>query len=180
LPALPTWLLATVALLSAIAAASDLRARRIPNWLTLSGVLAGFGLNAMLLGWSGLSASGLGLALAFALYFPLYLLRGMGAGDVKLMAALGSLLGPMNWFWVFVYTAFAGGIFVVTVLPFQGRFKRVITNVGYAVWEMIHFRPPYLRTEELDVRSDKSFRLPHGVFIALGVAAFLLFGGLRS
>src|SRR5512139_2100091 len=84
------------------AAVFDVRSRRIPNWLNLFGVVAGVLLNWFLnvdkYNWR---SSLMGLVLAFAIYFPLYLLRGMGAGDVKLMSAIGSLVGPANWFGVF-------------------------------------------------------------------------------
>ena len=72
----------------AIAAVYDIRFRRIPNWLVLTGLVLGLGLNTFLFRWPGARASLLGIGLAFLIYFPLYLLRGMGAGDVKLMAAI--------------------------------------------------------------------------------------------
>src|SRR5262249_21483655 len=65
-----------------VAAVYDARFRRIPNWLVLSGLVLGIGLNGFLFEWSGLRTSFLGLGVAFLVYFPLYLLRGMGAGDV--------------------------------------------------------------------------------------------------
>src|SRR5690348_15576050 len=100
-----------------VAAAYDIRYRRIPNWLTAGGVLMGFALNAFLLAHppSVLSLGGLlfslkGFGLAFGLYFFLYALRAMGAGDVKLMAAIGAMVGWQNWFGIFLVTAILGGI----------------------------------------------------------------------
>src|ERR1700723_578037 len=76
-----------------VAGIYDVLYRRIPNWLTLSGVLAGIGLNSFLYpGWPGLRLSLLGLAAGFGAYFVMYSLRAMGAGDVKLMAAIGALV----------------------------------------------------------------------------------------
>jgi prepilin peptidase CpaA len=73
------------------AAFYDLRWRRIPNWLVLAGVLLGFGLNGFLSGapLRGLLQALLGFGLASLVYFPLYVIRAMGAGDVKLMMAVG-------------------------------------------------------------------------------------------
>ena len=99
-----------VAVIVIAAAATDLRSRRIPNWLTLSGVCAGLLLNWYMEGLVGIRTSLEGLALGFGVYFVLYCLRAMGAGDVKLMAAVGAIVGPQNWVWVFIATAIAGGV----------------------------------------------------------------------
>ena len=81
-------------LLVVVAAYLDLRDRRIPNWLTGTGVLVGLGSNYYQSGWPGLRNGLLGLSAAFALYALLFALRAMGGGDVKLMAAVGAFTGP--------------------------------------------------------------------------------------
>src|SRR6516164_1590830 len=96
--------------LIAIAAVSDIRSRRIPNWLTFGGMLVGLAVNAALLGSRGLKTSALGLLVGFGVYFALYLFRAIGAGDVKLMGAVGALVGPSNWWSVFLVAAIAGGV----------------------------------------------------------------------
>src|SRR5579871_918007 len=98
----PLILRAVLLLLVILAAIWDIRFRRVPNWLTLTGVLIGVGLNSFLYESAGLWASLEGLGLALLIYFPLFLLRGMGAGDAKLMAAVGALAGPMNWLGILV------------------------------------------------------------------------------
>ncbi len=92
----------------AMAAIYDIRFRRIPNWLVLAGLVIGIGLNTFLFEWAGLLFALKGFAFAFVIYFPLYLLRGMGAGDVKLMAAIGSIVGWRNWLGIFIITAVVG------------------------------------------------------------------------
>jgi prepilin peptidase CpaA len=151
----------------------DLRFRRIPNWLALAGLVVGLALNALLFGLPGLQTSGLGLGLAFLIYFPLYLLRAMGAGDVKLMAAIGAIVGPGNWFVLFITTAILGGLFGVILLLFKGRIAKTFWNMGWIMHEMLHMRAPYKSSEELDVRSDRAVRMPHGAVIALGALLFL-------
>src|SRR4051812_28866469 len=86
-----------------VAAGYDIRYRRIPNWLVLAGIVTGFAWNVSS-GWSGLGHAAAGFGLGFALYFPLYLLRARGAGDVKLLAAVGAIVGPANCLWVFLLT----------------------------------------------------------------------------
>src|SRR2546430_1589063 len=92
-----------------VAAIWDIRTRRIPNWLTFPGIVLGIALNSFLYQpvgpWFGLVLSLKGLGLAFIVYFVLYLLHAMGAGDVKLMAAIGAAAGAMNWFGIFLLTS---------------------------------------------------------------------------
>jgi len=169
----PMVLLFIVLLVVSFAAIYDIRYRRIPNWLVLAGMLLGIGLNTFLFEWSGLRFSLLGLGLAFLVYFPLYLLRGMGAGDVKLMASVGAMVGWTNWIGIFIITAILGGLAAVALLFSRNRLLYGLTNVGYMVGDLLSFRPPYARNEELDLSSGRSMKLPHGVFIALGSFVFL-------
>ena len=171
---LPAVMQVVLVLTVLTAAIYDLRYRRIPNWLVLTALVVGFGLNTFLFEMAGLKRAALGMALALAIYFPLYLLRAMGAGDAKLMAALGSIVGPGNWIVLFVATAVLGGMVAVIVLLFAGRIRKTFWNVGWIINEIIHFRAPYHSSEELDVRSARAMRLPHGVAIALGSIAFLV------
>lgn len=157
----------------AVAAFYDIRVRRIPNWLVLAGLVAGVGLNTFLFEWAGLLFSLAGLGLAFLVYFPLYLLRGMGAGDVKLMAAIGSMVGWRDWLGIFIITAILGGIAAIALLVGRKQLARGFSNVGYLIIELLSFRPPYARNEELDVTSSKSAKLPHGAVIAWGCLVFL-------
>jgi prepilin peptidase CpaA len=160
------------------AAVFDIRSRRIPNWLTLTGIVLGFGLNALLAyPWPlvGMQYSGLGLLFAFAVYFVLYLIHAMGAGDVKLMAAVGAILAsPSGWFKLFIVTALIGGLFALVLLLARGRLRKTFWNVAYLVNELGHARAPYMSREELDVKSPKAVTLPHGFTIAVSCLIFVI------
>jgi prepilin peptidase CpaA len=166
-----------LALLALVLAAAiyDVRYRRIPNWLTLSGVILGLGLNGFLnAARPGIfKSSMIGLGAAFGIYFVLYALRAMGAGDVKLMAAVGAVVGWPNWFGIFVVTAAIGGIMALMLIVMRKRFKKTIFNVGFILSEMKSGRPAYVGKEELDVRNPKAMGLPHGAVIAIGTLFFL-------
>ena len=156
------------------AAIFDIRYRRIPNWLTFGGVLLGLVINFAI----GPPAGGIlfaleGLAAGFGVYLCLYLLHATGAGDVKLMGAVGSLVGWERWFGVFFVTAIIGGVIAIVLVTVRGRLKRTLFNVGFILSEMAHGRPAYVAKEELDVRSPKALRLPHGVVIAISAFFFL-------
>src|SRR3954466_3907979 len=99
-----------------IAAITDLYSRRIPNALAVAGFVAGLSLNAWLNGWGGLAQSVMGFGLAVLIYVPLFLLRAMGGGDVKLMAAAGAIVGPRDWFTLFIMASIAGGVIAVGFL----------------------------------------------------------------
>jgi prepilin peptidase CpaA len=159
--------------LALIAGVVDIRVRRIPNWLVLTGFTAGITLNSLLFGWSGLNSALSGAGLAFAVYFLFYLLRAMGAGDVKLMAAIGALTGPNGWLAIFFFTAIAGGTVALALLLAKGRFKRTLLNVSIMLHQLSRLQAPYHATEELDVRSGKALRLPHGASIAIGTLTYL-------
>ena len=148
-----------VVLLALVLAAAvyDVRYRRIPNWLTVLGVLVGLALNTFLYqGWPGLRLSLIGLGAGFGVYFVLYMLHFMGAGDVKLMAAIGAMVGWADWFGIFLVTAILGGVAALLLVVFRGRLKRTLFNVGFLLSEMKSGRPAYLGREELDVRNPKA------------------------
>jgi prepilin peptidase CpaA len=160
--------------LALAAAVYDVPYRRIPNWLTAGGVVLGLALNTFIYqGWPGFRFSLLGLCAGFGAYFILYSMRAMGAGDVKLMAAIGAMVGWQNWFGIFLMTAIVGGLAGLALVLARGRLRKTVFNVGFIVSEMKSGRPAYLKKEELDVRSPKSMGLPHGAVIALGTLCFL-------
>src|SRR5690348_13529460 len=99
---MPTILKIVLFALVLVAGAYDFRFRRIPNWLCSTGIIAGVGVNLYLFDWHGVIVAVLGSLSALAIYIPLYLARGMGAGDVKLMAAVGSVVGVHDWLGLFL------------------------------------------------------------------------------
>ena len=169
----PGTLILLIALIVA-AAAYDIPYRRIPNWLTASGALAGIAMNMFLYeGWPGLRLAFGGLAVGFGIYFMLYAIRAMGAGDVKLMAAVGAMVGWQDWVAIFLITAIIGGFASLTLMTLRGRVKKTLWNVGFVLTEMKSGRAAYLTNEELDVRSARAVGLPHGAVIAAGTLVFL-------
>jgi prepilin peptidase CpaA len=160
------------------AALFDSRQRRVPNWLALAGLLLGIGLNTFLYENAGFWTSLKGLGLAFLIYFPLYLLRGMGAGDVKLMAAVGAIAGPSNWLGIMVLTALFGGVAAIVLVTAKGRIRKTFENIRMILLSARHLQAPYDANPDLDVHSNQSLRLPHAVVIAFGTFGLLLAAGI--
>jgi prepilin peptidase CpaA len=159
-----------------VAAAYDLRFRRIPNWLCLSGLILGIGVNTLFFGRDGFVGAASGLLCAFVIYFLLYLLRGMAAGDVKLMGAIGSIMGAHGWLVIFLTTAIIGGLVSLIAIVVKKRTRQTFSNVAVIGAELLHFRVPSVNAAHLDVRNPEALRLPHGAVIAASSVVFLVFG----
>ena len=154
----------------------DLRYRRIPNWLNLSAITLGLAVNVLLFELHGFVLALLGLGCSLLVYVPLYLVRGMGAGDVKLMAAVGAIVGPTNWLCIFLITAVLGGVVSLLYVVFRRRLHETLLNLTLVVSELARIRLPAAREARLDVRHGEALRVPHGAVIALGAMTFLILG----
>jgi prepilin peptidase CpaA len=176
----PIVIRAVLALLVIPAAAFDFQSRRVPNWLTLPALLLGIGLNVFLFHIAGLWISLEGLGLACLVYLPLYLLRGMGAGDVKLMAAVGAIVGPANWFGIFLLTSLLGGAFALVLIAAKGRFRQTIGNIWLVLRSLGTGHAPSTDHPQLDVQSTQALRLPHAAVIACGALGFVLLTSISA
>ena len=171
---------AALAALVITAAGCDVRYRKIPNWLVLTGFLTGLSLSYWFFRSQGLKDALLGALLAFAVYFPLFALRAMGAGDLKLMVAVASFIGPSNWIALFLITAILGGLIAIVLLLYRGQLERTLGNVLIVLGELSRLRAPYHRDPALDVAHPSAIRLPHGISIAAGTLLFLVLDHYRG
>lgn len=168
-----------LAIVVLFAALCDLSNRRIPNWLTLSGVGLGFGIQAVLGGWSGVWTSAAGMGLALAVYVPLFALRALGAGDVKLMAAIGAIAGPFPWFVIFVATCLIGGAIALAVVIWKRRLLETLFNTLLLARALLQGRNPAAAAPHMDFRSPAAVALPHGLPIALAAFVAIALGRLH-
>ena len=148
-----------------IAAVWDIRTRRIPNWLTLTALVLGLALHA----WQGTwREAGLGCLLAVVIYLPLFLAGGRGAGDVKLMAALGLILGPTIWIQLFVLTAFIGALWALILVIAKRRLLQTLKNIFEILRSLLTGRKPTHR-----LGSEGAIAIPHAAIVALAMLAWL-------
>ncbi len=155
--------------LAVVACMLDVRTRRIPNALTLGGAVGACVYALAFHGVRGLAMSLAGWAAGLAIFLPFFLLRGLGAGDVKLMACLGAWLGPGLAVWSALYAALAGGVLALVVALASGYFRRMLEN---AYLLLAHFRVAGVRPHpELRLDRGKGPRLPYAVPIAVGTVA---------
>lgn len=153
----------------------DFRTRRIPNWLTVSGVFFGLVLNTLQSGPHGLSIALQGMFLALFCLLPMVLLRAMGAGDWKLMAALGAILGPVMMLMVLVGSIFLSGIMALVMVIRARRLKETFLNMFVLVQGFLSFG---LRGfPDINLDNPDLMKLPFGV--AAGLATILCFVATR-
>jgi len=163
------------AVLTAICAGVlDWRYRRIPNWLTVSGLVAGIGVNTALFGLAGMKASLLGAALGLGLLLPFVLLRSLGAGDWKLAGALGACVGPRQLITVLMGTVLVAGVMALAVVIWKRRLIQTLHNIVRMLAAFLSLRMP---GPDVSLDSPQSTKIPFGVAMALTV---LLFGVGRA
>ena len=163
----------SVAVIGLVAAASlcDVRNQRIPNTLTFGATLVALVMSLAVGGWPGFLRAMTGWAVGIVLFLPLFLLRGMGAGDVKLLGAIGAWLGPMGAVWTGLYGAIAGGVVALVVAFGRGYSRTALRNVGtmLRVWSVAGVQP----VDGLTLADRRSERLPYALPLAVGALATL-------
>src|SRR5262245_47024348 len=130
-------------LVAIVACVTDVRTRRIPNVLTFGAAIAAVATHAWLGGVEGLRTSVTGWLVGALLFFPLFALRGMGAGDVKLLAAIGAWLGPTSTVMVAFYSTLAGGVMALVVALHAGYLRQALRNLMLLAqfWLTVGFKP---------------------------------------
>lgn len=148
---------------------TDWRSRRIPNWLTVPGLLLGIAMNSWLHGWPGAKASLLGAGLGLALLLPFVLIRSLGAGDWKFVGALGAFLGPENLLTVLVLGILVNGLMALIMIVRKKRLRETLRNLGrmLAAFLSMHLPGPDLTLDNPDL-----VKVPFGVAVAIAVILY--------
>jgi len=163
----PDLILLSAALsLAVVAAVIDVEQRRIPNWLTYPGIVGGIALRGLLMGWDGTASALAGCVLAGGIFLLFYVVRAMGAGDVKLAAAIGSLLGPRDAVVMLLATAICGGVLAIVYAAYRQRVWATFVNVGAAL--QFHAGAGLRAHPKLNLDNPVALRMPYGLAIAAG------------
>ena len=149
-----------------IATISDLRSRRIPNWLVFPFLIAGPAVSAVTHGWQAVGQSLLGVLLAAVPMGILYWLGGMGMGDVKLCAAIGAWIGPDQIAVALVAMGIAGGVMSVAWALYGGFLKESLQGAGDLLFGMR--KRGFRRHETLALTNPNARKLPYAPAIAVG------------
>jgi len=158
-----TFIIVFLTMLLTVALYTDIKYQRLPNYLTFSGMAVGIFYHVIF--GSGFLFSVKGLVLGTAFLFIPYLLGGTGAGDAKLMGAVGAFLGAEGVLKAFVFSALAGGIYAIILMIIHGYLLEALKRYGrmlkgfLTIGEFIYLPPP----EEI-----RKIRLCYGIAIAAG------------
>lgn len=175
------WSLAALALIVLTALVTDVRQQRISNVLIVFALVAGVlvnlmgpqagmrsaGLLTLAPGALGLKGALLGALAGLAVFLPIYALRAMGAGDVKLMAGIGSFIGPAALLNLALCALLMGGVLAVARMLRKGNSRKVLGNVGTMLL------PPFSTTgQRFDPATQSANRMPYAPAIAAGLLAY--------
>ena len=166
----PFWLITLLVMVPGILLASwiDYSQRKVPNWLNGALIALGFAAQGHFHGWAGLSAGALGLLVGLAVLIVPWLMHGMGAGDVKLMGAIGVWFGPWMTLVAFVVGAVIGAVVAMGMIVSTGRLHHAMANMNI-IWAKCRSRDMFFG----EFGSAKSFGetsqlLPYGVPLTAG------------
>jgi prepilin peptidase CpaA len=175
------WEMTLVLLIPGILYASwiDYAQKRVPNWLNAALAAAGLIMQGIFCGWyqhgvGGVGWGLLGLLVGFGLLIVPWLMHGMGAGDVKLMAAIGCWLGPWLTFLCFAAGAVIGGVAAVVMIYTSGRTVHALTNLQTIMTKMRRFDTAFGEFGGARTFGDTSQLLPYGVPLTAGTIGILL------
>jgi prepilin peptidase CpaA len=157
-------------LILAIAATTDILYRKIPNAVTIPTVIFGLVFHTYLSGINGFLFSAGGTFLGLGLLLIFYIMGMMGAGDVKLMGAIGSILGPSGVFKAFLFTAIAGGVYAIIVMAAKGQLMPFLKRIVLSLKLSLLTRKPTLLPSE----GKASTVLCYGIAIGVGTMLSLL------
>lgn len=164
----------TVIAVIAIATYTDCRWRLIKNILTVPAIALGLLLHFLGSGWPGLTFGLLGLAAGFGLMMIPYVFGQMGGGDVKLMAALGSLLGAYAIMNVFLYTTLAGGFLAVGFSVYRRQGLHTLRRTWQLAKSLLIFQTvPHMESD-----GEQAVTIPYGLSITVGTLTYLILGNI--
>jgi len=158
---------------AALACISDWRSRRIPNLLTFPAAFAAMACAALVGGMSAVTTSASGWLVGIALFFPFFALGGLGAGDVKLLGAIGAWVGPATVLHVALFSTIAGGVLALVLALRSGYLRTALRNIRFLLkhWTTVALAP----VEGLTLSEQKAPKLAYAFPILSGVMVTLWF-----
>ena len=161
-------MLAVIVPAMAFACWSDCRRHRVPNWLNLTLAATGLAAQAAYAGWTGLQTGLLGLLTGFGLLIILWAMHGMGAGDVKFMAALGAWMGPALTFYAVLAGGLAGGVVALGLIVYRRAWFAASANLGVLFAKVGTVKTAFSEFGSAESLSRTTGVLPYAIPLSIG------------
>lgn len=162
--------LALAGVLALIAGWTDWRSRRIPNWLTVSGLVVGVAMNTIAERWAGAKTALEGAALGLLVLFPFVIVRALGAGDWKLVGAMGAFLGPRTLLVVLFTALLVAGLMALGLVIYRRRLGQTLRNIGRLLLAFATGRPG---DPSISLDNPNAAKVPFGVAFAVAVILYV-------
>jgi len=163
------WVLPAIT--AAVAGYTDYRWRRIPNWLTVPGLALGIVVNSIAHGWTGTKTSLLGAGLGLLILLPFVLVRSLGAGDWKLVGALGAFLGPQPLITVLFATLLIAGAMALVLVIWKKRLWQTFRNIGRLLAALVSFHLP---GQDVSLDNPEALKIPFGIALAIAMILYAI------
>jgi prepilin peptidase CpaA len=181
---MPQWgysevMLAAIIPAALVASWKDYREHRVPNWLNAAIALTGLTTQAAFGGWPGLENGLKGMLLAFGMLILFWAIKGMGAGDVKFMAAIGTWLGPDMTVSAVMVGVLLGGLIAVGMIVCRRRWQETFSNFGILAAKVSNATTAFSDFGSARSLSGKSALLPYAIPLSMGtlIVAITVYSG---
>jgi prepilin peptidase CpaA len=171
----PVWVVTATLVVAAVIDGLQLK---VPNWITLPMILAGWAYSVTYFGWAGLGWSLLGTVVGLALLLPAYAVGGMGAGDVKLLAGVGAWIWTVDTLYSFCWSAVFGGAIAVLMVLYRKAWQKHSSQFMNIVNEIVTIRDPNQLSAIAAERKPTMLLLPYGIPIAIGTIFYFVMTGM--
>ena len=171
----PVWLVSVTLILAAVIDGFELK---VPNWLTYPMIVSGWLYSVTFFGWEGIGWSLLGTLIGLTLLLPAYVIGGMGAGDVKLLAGVGAWMHGTHVFYAFCLSAVAGAIIAIAMVLVRRAWHKHLCQFWMILGEITTIRDPDQLAQIAADRKSSMLLLPYGIPIAVGSILYFAWRGL--
>lgn len=172
------WHIWTVSIVLVAAAVIDGWKLKVPNWITFPMILTGWVYSFASGGWPGLGWSLLATFFGLALLYGIYMVGGMGAGDVKLLAGIGAWVHAEHTWNIFAATAIVGGIMALCMVAYTGAWRKHYAQFRMLISEFVEVRDPEALFQRAAERKPRMFLLPYGIPMTVAALGYFAFNGM--
>ena len=172
------WHIWFVSAVLVVAAVIDGWKLKVPNWLTFPLIISGWVYSFASGGLTGLGWSLLATFFGLALLYGIYMVGGMGAGDVKLLAGIGAWVHAEHTWNIFATTAIVGGVMAILMIAYSGRWKKHFQQFNMLVGEFVEVRDAEALFQRAAERKSRMYLLPYGVPMTIAALGYFAFQGM--